>query len=181
MKKKKHFDKNRFMRRLAILVYELFAKNLPQSHSKINVGQKKIRAWCAKNIVKQFGINVNIEKGAYFTSGLSIGDNSGIGKNAVINGTVFIGNNVMMGPDCIIHTSNHNFSRLDIPMIKQGFMEEKIVYIGNDVWIGSRVIILPGVKIGNGVIIGAGSVVTKNIEDWSISAGNPARHIKFRA
>lgn len=57
----------------------------------------------------------------------------------------------MMGPECIIYTTNHAFDRTDIPMCEQKFSDEKPVIIGNDVWIGGRVIILPGVHIGNGV------------------------------
>lgn len=54
------------------------------------------------------------------------------------------------------------------------------VIIGNDVWIGMNVLILPGVRIGDGAVIGAGSVVTRNVEDYEIVAGNPAKHIKYR-
>lgn len=54
------------------------------------------------------------------------------------------------------------------------------IIIGNDVWIGTDVIILPGVQIGDGAVIGAGSVVTKNVNDYEIVAGNPAKHIKYR-
>ena len=65
-------------------------------------------------------------------------------------------------------------------MNKQGSQKEKPIYIGNDVWIGCNVILLPGVKIGNGVILGAGSVVRKNIPDYAIVYGNPAEIIDFR-
>lgn len=54
------------------------------------------------------------------------------------------------------------------------------ITIGNDVWIGINVLILPGVQIGDGAVIGAGSVVTKNVNDYEIVAGNPAKHIKYR-
>ena len=90
------------------------------------------------------------------------------------------GDNVMMAPDCIIYVRNHESSRLDIPMCEQGSTEERPVVIGNDVWIGGRVIILPGVKIGDGAIIGAGSVVTKDVSEYDVVAGNPARVIKNR-
>ena len=65
-------------------------------------------------------------------------------------------------------------------MIQQGYTEMKPVYIDDDVWIGRRVLIMPGVHIGTGAIIAAGSVVTKNVEPYSIVGGNPAKHIKYR-
>ncbi len=86
----------------------------------------------------------------------------------------------MMGQECAILTTNHRFDRLDIPMNEQGCSEIKPVVIGNDVWIGMHCIILPGVHIGNGAIIGAGSVVTKNVPDFAIVGGNPAKLISFR-
>ena len=65
-------------------------------------------------------------------------------------------------------------------MMDQGFEEERPVTIGNDVWIGDRVIILAGVEIGDGCIIGAGSVVTKSIPAYSIAAGVPCKVIRSR-
>lgn len=59
----------------------------------------------------------------------------------------------MMGPDCIIYTQNHQFSNLDIPMCKQGFDIPFPVYIDDDVWIGGRVIILPGVHVMGGQLL----------------------------
>ena len=88
--------------------------------------------------------------------------------------------NVMMGPNVSIYTSNHKFDRTDIPMIKQGNSETKPVIIENDVWIGANVIILPGVTIHEGSIIAAGAVVTKDVECYTIVAGNPAKVIKKR-
>lgn len=141
---------------------------------------EKLSRGATKLMLPKCGDNVNIEKNATFSIRTEIGNNSGIGVNAHFYGKVVIGDNVMMAPDCIIYVRNHESSRLDIPMCEQGSTEERPVVIGNDVWIGGRVIILPGVKIGDGAIIGAGSVVTKDVSEYDVVAGNPARVIKNR-
>ena len=162
------------------LLYNSIAKKMPLSDSRMNFGSKRLRAFCGKLILEHCGSNVNIEKGAQFSSAVSLGDNSGIGVNALISSYVTIGNDVMMGPECMIFTSNHGMDRLDIPMWKQKHADPKPVVIGNDVWIGARVTILPGVHIGDGSVSGAGSVVTKDVEAYSIVAGNPAKLIRKR-
>ena len=126
------------------------------------------------------GAEVNIEKDAIFSQKVTLGDFSGIGINAKIYGECHIGAFVMMGTDVTVITRNHRFDRIDIPMMRQGFEEEKPVYIGDDVWIGDRVIILPGVHIGNGCIIAAGSVVTKDVAPYTVVGGVPAHFIKER-
>ena len=169
-------------RRLFLLaVYHFFAKHLPFSYSKYNVGQLRIRRFLLRQLCNNVGNNVNLDRNVNILdfSKIAIGDNSGFGMNSRI-GSVTIGKNVMMGPDCLILTKNHAFDSTDIPMNMQGYKEDSPVAIGNDVWIGQRVIILPGLRIGDGAIIGAGSVVTKNVEDYTIVAGNPARVIRKR-
>ena len=86
----------------------------------------------------------------------------------------------MMGTDVTVITRNHRFDRIDIPMMRQGFVEEKPVYIGDDVWIGDRVIILPGVHVGDGCVIAAGSVVTKDVPRYTVVGGVPAKVIRER-
>lgn len=86
----------------------------------------------------------------------------------------------MMGPDVVILSGGHVFDRIDLPMRLQGGKKTLTTVIGNDVWIGTRAIIMPGVRIGNGVIIGAGAVVTKDIPDYAIVGGIPARILKYR-
>ena len=86
----------------------------------------------------------------------------------------------MMGPYVKMYVQNHNFSRTDIPMNQQGNSPVRPIVIGDDVWIGANVIILPGVSIGTGCVIGAGSVVTKSLPEYSVVAGNPAKIIKNR-
>lgn len=162
------------------LIYYTIAKHLPPSSSGLQVGQKALRAFCGRLILKHCGKNVNIEKGALFSSKTSLGDYSGIGINARINGECQIGNYVMMGTDVVVITRNHSFGRTDVPMMHQGFGEERPVVIGSDVWIGDRVIILPGVHIGDGSILAAGAVVTHDVPPYAIVAGVPAKVIKMR-
>lgn len=160
------------------LLYLILSSWFPLSaHSDL---ARKWRLFWAKKVVSHCGNNVNFEKGAKFTPELSIGDNSGVGIKSAINGPVTIGNDVMMGQEVIIYTTRHCDERVDIPMREQGMMPVSKVIIGNDVWIGSRVIILPGVVIGDGCIIGAGAVVTKNIPDYSVVGGVPAKIIRKR-
>lgn len=167
-------------RRINMWLYFNVAINRPVSYAKGGKKARKFREKTARKFLDFVGKDVNIEQGAQITSKMRIGDRSGVGINAKMHGTVIIGNDVMMGPDCIIYTRNHAFADTTIPMNQQGFQEEKPVVIGNDVWIGGRVIILPGVHVGNGAIIGAGAVVTKDVPDYAIVGGNPAKVIKYR-
>ncbi len=165
---------------IGYILYQLIGKHLPSSYAKISFGAIYFRRFCGKLLLAKCGKKVNIERNASFSTRTQLGDYSGIGIRAKLYGPVIIGNHVMMGPDCIIYTQNHNFSNTNIYMDQQGFQEEKKVIIEDDVWIGGRVIILPGVKIGKGSIIGAGAVVSKNVEPYSIVVGNPARKVKTR-
>lgn len=170
----------RIVRRINIWLYFAIASKLPVSYSRFGRFGKWMRAKTASKFLAYVGKDVNIERGAQITSKMRVGDRSGVGINAMMHGEVIIGDNVMMGPECIVYTRNHAFADVNIPMRDQGFSEEHPVIIGNDVWIGGRVIILPGVKVGDGAIIGAGAVVTKDVPDYAIVGGNPAKVIKYR-
>ena len=171
-----------FVRVVCCAAYYGFAQWLPASHAFGGTISRKMRAALCRGMFARCGRNVNMERRAFFRSGryISIGDNSGIGERTLLGGEVTIGDNVMMGPEVIVWTRNHAFSRTDIPMTEQGFTEERPVRIGNDVWIGARVIFLPGVSVGRGSIVGAGSIVTRDVPNWAIVAGNPARVIRYR-
>lgn len=162
-------------------LYYLFVKHLPGNYKPYSLSIKKLRALICKPLFKKFGKNVDINnKVDFFNARESeIGSNSGIGAYSSL-GTVHIGDYVMMGTHCLILSQNHRFDDCNIPMCKQGFQTDLPVKIEDDVWIGSRVIILPGVVVGKGSVIGAGSVVTKNIHPYSIVGGNPARIIGKR-
>lgn len=158
--------------------YALFGQWLPRScYSVICL---KIRYFFLKRIAKEAGKNVNIEQYVVFGEELEIGDNSTIGFKSDVYGPVKIGKNVMIGPEVAIYTHNHEHKAIEIPMIEQGYTESKPVVIEDDVWVGRRVLILPGVHIGTGAIVAAGAVVIKNVDSYSIVGGNPAKHIKYR-
>lgn len=161
-------------------IFASLAIKFPSSVSKNGKFYKKLRANLARGFIEYVGENVNIEPNCRFDFSLKIGDNSGIGEKSELYGDITIGRNVMMGTNCIIYTRNHRFDSIEIPMCRQGFDVVKPVVINDDVWIGGRVTILPGVHIGKGVVIGAGTVVTKNVPDYAVVVGNPAKIIKYR-
>lgn len=135
-----------------------------------------------RHIFSRCGRGVMIRPGVYFGRGsqIFIGDNSMIGADSIVGSAadVIIGDDVLMGPQVLIYTSNHG-TRAGTPM-RQQELEIAPVRIGNDVWIGARCIILPGVTIHDGAVIAAGAVVTKDVPANTIVAGVPAKPIGTR-
>lgn len=168
-----------------LILYYGFATHLPDSYAPI-LGKiaNFIRIACVKRIVKKCGNISTINKGAYFGNGrdIEMGDYSGMGANCHLPNNIIIGKYVMMGPDVYVvsNADSHEFSRTDIPMALQGKREFARTIIGDDCWIGARVMIMPGRKIGKGCVLAAGAVVTKNVEQYSVMGGNPAKKIKSR-
>ena len=158
---------------------------LPSSHGNLfgKLGGV-IRNLCARKLFLYCHPTANIERMAYFGSGrgIEIGSRSGIGKYCHVPNNIKIGDNVMMGPQCYIFgTETHRYDRVDIPMIDQGrFNSGKRTEIGDDVWIGRECMIIGGKKIGNHTIIGARSVVSKDIPDYVVAAGSPIRIVRER-
>tara|TARA_B110000003_G_scaffold140157_1_gene141786 strand:+ start:207 stop:677 length:471 start_codon:yes stop_codon:yes gene_type:complete len=129
------------------------------------------------------GSNVTIWDGTHIDSpsNLIIGSNVSINRRSVIHagGGVRIADNVLIGPGVVVYSQNHNFHQKDININVQGYNTE-VVIINENVWVGAKSIILPGVTIGPNSIIGAGSVVKKDVEANTIVAGNPAKFIRYR-
>ena len=115
--------------------------------------------WC------DYGYNIILGEGFYANHNLTILDCA----------RVIIGNNVLCAPNVQIYTASHP---LDPVARRSGVESAREIRIGNDVWIGGGAIILPGVSVGDNVVVGAGSVVTKDIPDNVVVGGNPARIIK---
>jgi acetyltransferase-like isoleucine patch superfamily enzyme len=110
---------------------------------------------------------------------VSIGDRCLIGKGSGIVGhfSITIGNDVWTGHHVYITDQNHGYEDVSVPISKQS-QPERAVIIGDGSWLGHGSIILPGVTIGEHVVIGANSVVTKNIPSFSVAVGSPARVIR---
>lgn len=116
-----------------------------------------------------------------FPQRIYIGYNVFINRNVnvVARDNIIIGDNVMIGPNTVINSGSHKFDNTTELIRNQGHKKAPIK-IGNNVFIGGNVFILPGVTIGEGAVIGAGAIVTKDVEAFTVVAGNPARIIKRR-
>lgn len=156
---------------------------------------RKIRYCLLINLIwrrYRFGKNAYIGRSVsmWARNSISVGDNFYIGKYSQIECDAVIGNDVMMANYvALVGRYDHNFTEIGVPMrqasrirdkdYKWKGLHEKVV-IEDDVWIGHGSIILSGTRIGSGSIVAAGSVVTDDVEPFSIYAGNPARRIKDR-
>lgn len=108
---------------------------------------------------------------------ITIGSRSRIGLGNTIIGPVKIGNNVNLAQNIIISGLNHNYSDPDKTIISQGVNTSEVI-IEDDVWIGANSVILAGITIGKHSVIGAGSVVIRDVPPYSIVVGNPGKIIK---
>lgn len=121
------------------------------------------------------GVTIN------FPENVTIGDNIIINRNVLITARskISLGNNVLIGSNVVLNDSNHVIKDCETPITKQGHTAEPII-VEDDVWIASNAVVLKGVRIGKGAVVAAGSVVTKDVEPYTVVAGIPARKIKNR-
>lgn len=171
------------------IFYYAFARYLPKSTVPL-VG--RVSGWLRRSVCRRLFStdeshhcqNLVVEQGAYFGSGrdFTVGNHVGLGKDfKSLNRIVTIDDYLMMGEEVLFLGGGHKTDRTDIPMGLQGSKEPTPLHIAGDVWIGARVIVLPGCRrIGHGAVIGAGSVVTKDVPDWAVVGGNPATVIRYR-
>lgn len=164
------------------LIYYTVAIRLPYGDRWGVVGKwsRRFRVFVCRRLFKKtqeiFGVGKNVDFG-FGAHLITMGDCSNLGNHAWIrgNGELILGDHIMMGEFALIYTQDHKISGLNY----EGVVCENVT-IGNNVWIGGRVTILKGVNIGDNAVIGAGSVVTKDVPENAIVGGNPARVIRLR-
>ncbi len=144
---------------------------------------KEIRTFILKKKLKSCGDRVVICSGTrlHVAKNISIGNNVRIGEKSRLSGVggITIGNNVAFGPEVLVWSSNHNYySPETLPFDINS--KNKSVVIEDNVWIGARVCIAPGVTIGEGAVIAMGAVVTKDVPSCAVVGGNPAKVLKYR-
>ena len=117
-----------------------------------------------------------------FGGSISIGSTTWIHPRGQINaylGSIYVGSDVSIAPNCAIYSYDHSTAP-HRPILEQPLDTKGDIVIDDHAWLGVGVIVLSGVRIGKGAVIGAGSVVTKDIPDYAIAVGNPARVVKMR-
>jgi len=145
-----------------------------------------MRRFCKSKFLR-FGVGAEFRAGAYAVccSKISIGDQVVIRPGSMLfadprggGGGITIEDKVMLGSGVQIYVHNHIFDDLTVPIIEQGYYQSKPVLLERGSWIGACSIILPGVTIGVNAVVGAGSVVTKDVPVFTVVAGNPARVVR---
>lgn len=168
------------MKKIFTFIYYAFASRLPSSYFPGGSYFNSFRYFCLKQFI-QIGANSKVQNKVY----LGNGENIVIGSCCQINekvklDNVIIGNYIMIAPGAVILGKMHESCRNDVPMVLQGEKKVEKTIIEDDVWIGTNVIIMPGLKIRKGCIIAAGAVLTKDTVEYGIYAGVPAKLIKAR-
>nr|MBO4517522.1 sugar O-acetyltransferase [Clostridia bacterium] len=149
-----------------------FNKLKPSDYDKKQRYMKEVFAECGDNCYIELPFHANWG-GRHVHFGSDIYANSNL--TLVDDEHIYVGNKVMFGPNVTVATANHP---INAELRSRALQYNKDVYIGENVWIGAGVIIVPGVSIGENTVIGAGSVVTKDIPKNVVAVGNPCRVLR---
>ncbi|MET8631801.1 acyltransferase [Streptomyces sp. NPDC004096] len=168
---------NRIFRLAVRCFYKLVAKRL---HWRVP-GSRDLRGWCAHRMCEDVRLPVTINPQVDLPPSLRMERHAGIGQGTQFLGLgrVTLGAHLTMGPRCLFITGDHPVPRSGGHFRDHAPVHADIV-VEEDVFLGARVTVLPGVTIGRGAAVGAGSVVTKDVPPEMVVAGNPARVIRAR-
>ena len=168
------------IKKIYLALYYSIASHLPNSTYPMGKFFNNIRLLLLKKIIS-LGTGSKVQENVYLGNGtnISIGSNCQINANVRLD-NVCIGNDVMIARECIFLGKMHNYESTDVSMINQGNVDVQQSIVEDNVWIGARVIVMPGIVIRSGAIIGAGAVVTKDTEANAIYGGVPSKLIKYR-
>ena len=147
---------------------------------------KRTNRWICKKKFRVFGEGSELRPHAYAVcaSNISIGKNIIIRPNTMLfaddteTGQIHIEDDVEIGAGVHFYVNNHAFTNIDIPIKYQGYTPSKPIRICSEAWLGACCVILPGVTVGRHAVVGAGSIVTRDVEPFTVVAGNPAKKIK---
>lgn len=167
------------IRKMFYLIYLILLRYTPEIYRPYAFFFPALRRFFVSIFVNECGKGLRVKRNADISMFIEIGNFSELGTRCIIQSNTVIGDYVIMGPDVKIYTKNHGYQDLSKPIAYQPITNEAVI-IGNDVWLGANVIITPGVTIGNHVIVAAGAVVTKDVPDYAIVGGVPAKIIRFR-
>ena len=147
---------------------------------------KTLRLWFQKKKLYKIGENSEVRPFVTIngTDSITIGNNVILQPGTILSAMpgdpdrgIFIEDDVLLGPNISIYSATHNFENISVPIKYQGY-NSKVVTIQRGAWIGINSVIMPGVTIGQNSVVAAGAIVTKDIPDYCVAAGVPARIIK---
>lgn len=157
----------------------LYAADLCYEFNHTRPSDVKTREEIIRKLFGKVGANVYVEPNLFcgFGFNIEVGDNFYANNNCnfVDPGKIIFGDNVFIGPNCGFYTAHHPIDR---EQRNQGLEYAAPIIVGNDVWFGGNTVVVPGVTIGSNVVIGAGSVVTRDIPDGVVAFGNPCRVVR---
>ncbi|KFF12384.1 sugar O-acetyltransferase [Chryseobacterium soli] len=167
-----NYDKELLNERIA-------CKDLCGEYNQLKNSDSQNRNTLLKKIIGKTEENICIEPSFWCDYGynIEVGENFYANHNLVILdcATVKFGDNVFIGPNCSFYTAGHP---LDAKQRNEGLEYARPITVGDNVWLGGNVVVLPGVSIGSNTVIGAGSIVTKDIPDGVVAIGNPCKVVK---
>ena len=169
------------MRTLALLLYYTMGVCWPTLAFPAGRAWNALRCFLVGRILARFGRDNHWGRGVYLGDGSDVQ----VGSNCHVNDgcrlvNVQMGDFVMVGPEVVFLAQVHRSDSTEVPMVLQGAVRYPPTIVEDDVWIGLRAIIMPGLRIGRGAIVGAGAVVTRDVPPYAVVAGVPARLLRSR-